>query len=67
MRELEQIVGQMERGEVTLEESISRYQRGADLVNQCRAVLSQAQQLIERISAKSLAADARPTSDEPTH
>ncbi|ADO41491.1 exodeoxyribonuclease VII small subunit [Ketogulonicigenium vulgare] len=50
LAELEQIVAQLERGDVPLEESISRYQRGAELRARCTAKLNEAQEKIARIT-----------------
>ena len=58
MRELEQVVGQLERGEVPLEESIKLYERGAALKARCEAKLKEAE---EKISAITLDADGKPS------
>ncbi|ARO13539.1 exodeoxyribonuclease VII small subunit [Ketogulonicigenium robustum] len=50
LAELEQIVAQLERGDVPLEESIARYQRGADLRARCAKKLEEAQEKIARIT-----------------
>lgn len=50
LRELEQVVGQLERGDVELEKSIALYERGALLKTHCEARLAQAQARIEQIT-----------------
>ncbi|KPQ06950.1 MAG: exodeoxyribonuclease VII small subunit XseB [Rhodobacteraceae bacterium HLUCCA12] len=50
LRELESVVGQLERGDVELEKSIALYERGAELKKHCEAKLSQAQARIEQIT-----------------
>ena len=40
MADLEQVVTQLERGDVALEDSIALYERGAELKNHCEAGLS---------------------------
>lgn len=50
LRELEQVVGQLESGQVDLEKSIAIYERGADLKKHCEAKLAQAQARIEQIA-----------------
>ena len=50
LRELESVVGQLERGDVELEKSITLYERGADLKKHCEAKLAQAQARIEQIT-----------------
>jgi exodeoxyribonuclease VII small subunit len=43
LAELEAIVGKMEGGELTLEQSLARYRRGAELLKFCQAALADAQ------------------------
>jgi exodeoxyribonuclease VII small subunit len=50
MRELETILSDIERGEMGVEESIVRYERGAFLIQHCRGVLNKAQVQIEAMS-----------------
>jgi exodeoxyribonuclease VII small subunit len=50
LRELEQVVGQLERGDVALEASIALYERGAQLKAHCEARLAAAQARIEQIA-----------------
>ena len=44
LAELEQVVADMESGKLPLEESLAAYQRGAELLKQCRSRLDDAQQ-----------------------
>jgi exodeoxyribonuclease VII small subunit len=62
MAELEKVVGQLERGDVALEESISLYERGAALKKRCEAKLNEAQ---EKVAAITLDADGQPKGTEP--
>ncbi len=48
--ELESILAEMERGEVPLEESLTRYERGNFLLQYCRQVLGKAEQQIEELN-----------------
>jgi len=50
LRELEQIVAQIESGQVGLEDSLVKYERGNYLIQHCRGVLSAAEQQIELLS-----------------
>ena len=50
LRELEQILGEIERGEVGLEESLEKYERGNFLIQHCRSVLNRAEQQIDLLS-----------------
>ena len=44
--ELEQVVADMESGKLSLEDSLAAYQRGAELLAQCRSRLDDAQQQV---------------------
>lgn len=46
LAELEQVVADMEAGQLPLEESLTAYRRGAELLQQCRARLEDAQQQV---------------------
>ena len=50
LRELEQILAEIEGGEVGLEESLARYERGNFLIQHCRSVLNGAEKQIELLS-----------------
>jgi len=47
LRELEQILSEIEGGQVGLEESLVKYERGTFLIRHCRTVLGNAEQQIE--------------------
>lgn len=49
MAALEQVVSQLERGEVALEQSISLYEKGAALKAHCAAKLKSAEEKVEMI------------------
>lgn len=49
LKELEDIVQQLERGDVELEKSIAIYERGAALRAHCEARLKEAQLKVEKI------------------
>jgi exodeoxyribonuclease VII small subunit len=48
--ELEQILADIEAGQVGLEESLTKYERGAFLIQHCRGVLNNAQKQIDLLS-----------------
>ena len=56
LKELEEIVAKLERGDVPLEESIAIYERGEALKSHCEALLKQAEARIEKITLKNGAA-----------
>lgn len=50
IKELEQIVSQLESGEQTLEEALKQFEKGIKLARQCQELLSKAEQKIEILS-----------------
>ncbi len=61
--ELEGIVEQMENGDVSLQESLASYQRGAALITHCRRSLDEVAQqvkVLENGLLKPMQADAEP-------
>ena len=50
LAELEQILTEIEGGEVGLEESLLKYERGNFLIQHCRGVLNTAEKQIEMLS-----------------
>lgn len=50
MSELEAIVSELERGEVSLEKSIEKYARGEALKRRCEALLKDAEMRISKIA-----------------
>lgn len=62
LKELETIVGNLERGTVALDESIAMYERGEALKKHCEKLLRDAEARIEKIT---LSRDGTPTGTEP--
>ena len=62
MAELEAVVGQLERGDVALEESINLYERGAALKARCEVKLKEAE---EKVAAITLDKDGAPSGTTP--
>lgn len=62
LKELEAIVDRLESGDIELEESITKYERGEALKARCEALLKQAEARVEKISLK---ADGTPGGLEP--
>ncbi len=58
MKELENVVDQLERGDVALDTSISLYERGAALKKRCEDELKRAE---EKVAAITLDGDGNPT------
>ena len=53
LAELEQILSEIEGGQVGLEESIIKYERGSFLIRHCRTVLSIAEKQVELLTTAS--------------
>lgn len=47
LRELEQIVADIEAGQISLEESLVKYERGNFLIQHCQGILARAEKQIE--------------------
>ena len=62
MAELDRVVTQMDRGEVTLEESIKLYERGKVLEKRCEAKLKEAEEKVEQLT---LDTNGKPTGSVP--
>ena len=62
MAELEAVVGQLERGDVALDQSIALYERGAKLKARCEVKLKEAEEKVAQIT---LDGDGNPTGTTP--
>ncbi len=62
IKELEAVVGQLERGDVALDESIALYERGAALKARCEAKLKEAEEKVAKIT---LGEGGQPTGTAP--
>lgn len=50
LKELESVVGQLERGDVALDQSIALYERGAALKEHCAKKLNEAEEKVAKIT-----------------
>ncbi len=62
LAELEGIVDQLEKGAVTLDDSVKLYERGEALKKRCEDLLRQAEARVEKITLNS---SGKPTGSEP--
>lgn len=62
LKELEAIVGRLERGDVELEESIAIYERGEALRDHCDRLLKAAEAKVEKLT---LGSDGKPKAVAP--
>ena len=53
IKELTEIVGKIETGQIPLQESIEQYEKGMTLIKHCREILMKAEKRIEKISESS--------------
>lgn len=60
LSELESLVETMEKGELSLEESLASFERGVALTRLCQQALRAAEQKIEILSANSSEAELEP-------
>ncbi len=61
LSQLETLAEQIENGQISLEESITKYEQGMKLVTQCRGILSKAEQRIQKLQPESNASPDAPT------
>ena len=50
IKELTNIVGRIEQGQIPLQDSLEQYEKGMALIKQCRTILQKAEKRIEKIS-----------------
>ena len=62
LKELEQVVDRLDRGDASLDEAIALYERGAKLKKRCEDELSRAEEKVARITQD---AEGRPTGTAP--
>lgn len=60
IKELEDIVKQLEKGELSLDESLKQFEKGIGLARSCQTILNDAEQKIETLT---LAHEANPVAD----
>ena len=50
IKELTEIVGRIEQGQIPLQDSLQQYEKGMGLIKHCRTILQEAERKIEKIS-----------------
>jgi len=63
LEELEEVVNQLEQGDLPLEQALKLFERGITLTRSCQRSLEEAEQKVKILSEKSL--DAEPEPFEP--
>jgi len=64
LSELEELVGKLESGDLSLDQSLECFKRGVELTRQCQSVLDQAQQTVEALTQQDSATE-KSSVDEP--
>jgi exodeoxyribonuclease VII small subunit len=64
LKELEELVGRMEKGDLTLEESLKSFERGIELTRACQQALKEAEQKVEILISKGSDVRAVPFEDQ---
>ncbi len=64
LAELEQLVEQMEQGELSLEESLKSFERGVKLTSTCQKALQEAEQKVQILVEKNGQQTLEPFNDE---
>ncbi|MCU0834954.1 MAG: exodeoxyribonuclease VII small subunit [Chromatiaceae bacterium] len=60
LRELESLVDTLEKGDLSLEESLAAFERGVGLTRTCQKALDEAEQKVRILTAKSADAEPQP-------
>jgi exodeoxyribonuclease VII small subunit len=50
LSELEELVGKLESGDLSLDQSLAHFKRGVELTRHCQSILDDAQQTVEVLS-----------------
>ncbi len=64
LEELEQLVEQMEQGDLSLEESLKSFERGVKLTSTCQKALQEAEQKVQILLEKNGKKTLEPFDDE---
>jgi len=64
LAELEQLVSQLEQGDISLEESLKSFERGVNLTRTCQKALQEAEQKVQILLAKNGNQTLEPFTDE---
>jgi exodeoxyribonuclease VII small subunit len=66
LAELEALVDAMEKGELSLEDSLKSFERGVELTRICQKALADAEQKVEILTRKSADAELEPFPSDDT-
>ena len=60
IKELTNIVGKIEQGQIPLQDSLQQYEKGMALIKHCRTILNKAEKRIEKITREEASEDEIP-------
>lgn len=64
IKELTDIVGKIEQGQIPLQDSLQQYEKGMALIKHCRTILQKAEKRIEKITKESQNNDQEQTEEQ---
>ena len=64
LAELEQLVNQLEQGDISLEDSLKSFERGVTLTRTCQKALQEAEQKVQILIEKNGTQNLEPFTDE---
>ncbi len=65
IRELTNIVGKIEQGQIPLQDGLEQYEKGMALIKQCRIILQKAEERIEKITKEEETEDSNLHEKDP--
>ena len=65
IKELTNIVGKIEQGQIPLQDSLEQYEKGMALIKQCRTILQKAEERIEKIAKDEQTEDSSRQEKDP--
>jgi exodeoxyribonuclease VII small subunit len=65
IKELTNIVGRIEQGQIPLQDSLEQYEKGMALIKQCRTILQKAEERIEKITKEEDSQDSNRHEKDP--
>ncbi len=64
IKELTNIVGKIEQGQIPLQDSLQQYEKGMALIKHCRTILNKAEKRIEKITKEEASEDEIPNKNK---
>jgi len=64
IKELTDIVGKIEQGQIPLQDSLKQYEKGMALIKHCKGILEKAERRIEKITKEEKSEDRKQKTDD---